>query len=969
MKKRSFILFIFVFLISSNLSPVFSYNELEIEVIDRLDGLSNMSVSSIIQDKYGFLWFATQGGLNYYDGKNYKIYDNKPFGENDLVHNLIQTMYYDHKQHIMWIGTYNGVSKFNIAKENFTNYTTENSNLSNNIVIAIEKDDKGNLWFGTMNGLNKLDKKSNKIINYEIAGEVVRDLEFTNNRLWIGTYEGLFFLNNKKIIKENINLLSQFVMSIKEYDKGVLTLGLWNGGVVDYDYMEQKIINKHVFEYNKIYTVLKTNEKLYVGTWGNGLYEKSLKNDDIKSYNTNDFKDIPHDVIYSIYKDKEGIVWIGTNGGGIIKINSKKRNLVKFSSKYHNEHKISSGKINDIYQDKLGNFWFAIYEKGLNKYNNKKNEIYKYNENNLKIPSNSVTKIFETIDKDILLGDAKGISKYDWQKDKFFSLNILPENTRVYALEEDKKYLWIGTYYNGLYRYTKSNEELINFTNKDKLGISDNLIYDLLIDHKNRLWIATNHGLNLLEKDKLKFKKYFSNGEDENSLGSNVIRALFQDSNKNIWIAMTGGGIAKYNEKTDSFKSLTKSDGLASNIVLSINESNNGKIWLTTHNGLSIIDKNLSDIQNLTPTDGIGALEFNVGNLIDNKGNLYFGSVYGITVIPKDYFYETGKKPVVYIKDISVFNKSIKKDKYIIDNQKYNLDYNDRYIKIDLASVYYSAPNLINYYYKLEGFNETWINNKNKSSIEFSDLKPGQYTLNIKAKSIKSDFSDIKKIYLNVEKPWYLKYNAFIIYGIFLLLIIYLSSKIYNWYLFKYKNIKLEKENEELEEISTRDELTGLYNRRYFNALINDLLKVTKRQDSKFSFLLLDLDDFKTINDKYGHLAGDDYLRDFSKLILEKCKRSNDFVIRYAGDEFVIVLLDLNKKETLKIAKDIKSEVIDLKVRKEYSKDDYNISLSIGIVHLDGSTDLEGEEIFDLADKALYKAKQSGKDRIEKNIK
>ena len=178
--------------------------------------------------------------------------------------------------------------------------------------------------------------------------------------------------------------------------------------------------------------------------------------------------------------------------------------------------------------------------------------------------------------------------------------------------------------------------------------------------------------------------------------------------------------------------------------------------------------------------------------------------------------------------------------------------------------------------------------------------------------------------------------------------------------------MKLEKENEELEEISTRDELTGLYNRRYFNVLINDLLKVIKRQNSKLSFLLLDLDDFKTINDKYGHLAGDAYLKDFSNLILEKCKRSNDFAIRYAGDEFVILLLDIKEDDTLEIAKDIKSEVKNLRVRHEYTTDNYNISLSIGIVHLDGFTDLEGVEIFDLADKALYKAKQSGKDKIKK---
>ena len=176
-------------LIRAGTTPTFEH-------LDRRSGLSNLSVSSIIQDKDGFIWFATQGGLNCYDGRTFKVYSNDPFDAERLIHNLIQTMAYDEENHELWIGTYQGISRYDIANDVFINYSVDKDGLSNPVVVTFEKDDQGNMWVGTLDGLNKIDIKTGVINTYEVPGKVVRDLKWdAKGKLWIGSYEGLLYFD------------------------------------------------------------------------------------------------------------------------------------------------------------------------------------------------------------------------------------------------------------------------------------------------------------------------------------------------------------------------------------------------------------------------------------------------------------------------------------------------------------------------------------------------------------------------------------------------------------------------------------------------------------------------------------------------------------------------------------------------------------------------------------------------------
>jgi len=248
--------------------------------LTREDGLSNLSVSEMVQDGKGFLWFATQGGLNRYDGRTVQVFRHDPFDPNTLPHDLVQTVYYQRSQERLWVGTYNGLSSFSLEEGTFTNYPAGEGGISNSVIIAIAEDDYGMIWVGTLRGLNRLNPATGEVKQIEVPGGVVRDItRDAAGVLWVGTYEGLFRVDPPKppaspgpLKPVEIDLPSKAVMTIREAAPGVIQLGCWGGGIVTYDTASGQSSLMELGD-NRIYTMTETRDGiLWVGTWGAGLF-------------------------------------------------------------------------------------------------------------------------------------------------------------------------------------------------------------------------------------------------------------------------------------------------------------------------------------------------------------------------------------------------------------------------------------------------------------------------------------------------------------------------------------------------------------------------------------------------------------------------------------------------------------------------------------------------------------------------
>ena len=959
------------------ISPVF-------DQITREDGLANLSVSSITQDRYGFLWFATQNGLNRYDGREFKTYKSDPYSDSGLIHNLIQTMYYDEDNHQLWLGTYQGLSQFDISSENFINYYPEENNF-NPVIIAITKDNKDQIWFGSMEGLSRLKPETGEIKHYSIPENVVRDLFIdSTGRLLIASYAGLLSYDaiNDEIVSIDVNLPGEFVMAVEEYEPGILTLGLWGDGLFKVDISEEphQIINQYSFNDNRVYSIIKADCNLenclydeleFVGTWGGGLNIITTSGETLEFLPDDTSANPSHPIIYSLFQDDSSIIWLGTNGSGLNRINPAKQDFVILEHDADNTESISQGKVNNIFIDSTGDIWMSIYSKGLNRYLSDENRLVKYNSDfdaRSHLAADSIMDIIETDKNDLLLATDIGVLKYIQVEDRFINTDILPAPTIIYSLAETEDSIYIGTYTEGLFIFDKDTFDLQQYK-KDE--ISDNLIYDILIDSRDRIWLATNNGLNIKEPDSSIFKHVFKKTGDLQLPASSSFRILFEDSTGKIWIGTVGGGISYYNED-GTFTTFLENDGLSGDLVTGILEDRQGQIWAGTHDGISIINPETEQIFNLTPEDGIGGWEFNFGHAKDEEHNLYFGGVHGITRIPADFINKDFHAPPIYITDVELYQESMENGRQHFNDEYYKFKPDSNFISFEYVALDYDSPDKINYSYFLEGFDDDWINAGSRYYAAYSNLPPGDYSFNVKAETIRGTVTEIASLDFTIERPWYLTLPAYILYFMIFITIIFITVKLREGYLMNKKNSelnqlykKMEIANKELENLSFTDSLTGIFNRHYFDKKFQELLSLSIRGNTELSLIMFDLDNFKGINDTYGHQAGDKVLQELSKQASEVLKRETDFIARYGGDEFIIVLYDTSLEGTKIIAEKLKQAIErPRKIELEDNTIEKSVKVSLGITNIFPEQNTKTEEIVKKADQALYKAKAGGKSKI-----
>ncbi len=948
------------------------------EVLDRSTGLSNLSVSSIVQDKDGFLWFGTQGGLNRYDGRSFKVYTNDPYATNGLVHNLIQTMFYDEAKNQLWIGTYQGISRLDIDTDQFTNYTVEKNGISNPVIVALDMDKDGFIWAGTLDGLNKLNPDTGEVSVYDVPGKVIRDIFWdVDGTMWLGSYQGLLYFDvtKKEVMASGYKLPSESVMTVAEYTPHILTLGVWDGGIVKID-LQTKEVKTEPYEDNRVYTFTKTSDETeWIGTWGGGLFATTKEG---KTYHfTSDGKagTLSHSIVYSLFQDSTGILWVGTNGGGICKVNPLKRNYVVFSHDNDNPNSLDAGKINAILRDDEGFLWIAIYNEGLNKISpdNKTITKYKPDPNGVgTLTDANVVDIHKSSDGKLYFTVGNEIMTYEPSTDTFSTVVALADNVITYALESDEgNILWAGTHSDGLYKLDLNSGEIVHYKYTDSAyKISDDLIYDIKYDHLGRLWVASNNGLNLMEKDSSTFKVFKSIQGDMSQLAANTIHVIFEDSKGNMWFGLVGGGLAKYDED-GTFTSYLERDGMPSNVVLGILEGDDGRIWLSTQNGLAIVTPKTGDIFVLTPDDGIGGYEFNSGHFADKDGTMYFGGMHGITAIPGNINEGVLQPPKVYISGVDVFQKPYESNRNYFNNLDLKLKQDETFLGFKFVALDYDSPEKVRFTYRLKGFDTGWIYSGTVDYVTYSKLPSGNYTLEVFAETARGVSSDVVSLRVEIAKPWYKTIFAYIGYVVVLCLVVFAVYKIWQGTVIKRRNdelgilnVKLEEANKSLEALSTKDPLTGVYNRRYFSTRLDEELQLAVRSEIEISLLMIDLDDFKVINDHYGHHYGDRYLELLGQVLVNAMRRSTDFVVRYGGDEFLIVLFDTDAAGAKQLAQIIKDNVEAAKVHDSKLDITINTTCSIGIFSFIPTPGTMTNQVTKLVDDALYIAKKEGKNRI-----
>ncbi len=736
-------------------------------VLSIKDGLPNASVSGILQDRRGFIWMSTQGGLCRYDGSGFVSYENEPFNDGSISGDLVQTIYLDETD-TLWAGTYSGLNRLDAATGTFTHWRFSDSDplsLSNDLVITISRDARGILWVGTLNGLNRLDEKTGAFKRYfsdpadphSITNNTIRSLyRDSKGRLWVGTTGGgLSTYDYEKdrfdqhtAAKEGEPGIppSLSVQDIKEDANGDLWIAAWGTGLVRYR-PASKDIRTFRLPDNRLYVVnTQAAGSVRAGTWGGGFHILDVKSGAVESFHSSKAIGVlPNDVVYSILEDASGELWLGTNGGGIARMDRTRSSFTAFVADSADPASLPNGKLIATIVDKQGILWTSVYSAGIHSWNPESGKWTHYRHlasDPSSIADDTSNYFYEDSAGRFWVCTNSGLSLFDRDKGSFTTAKrdeLEPygfTDSIIFSMIEDQKgNFWVGTYTSGLDYWDRSTGIVTNYSfDPDNLSsISDNLINAMAYDEKGRLWVGTNNGLNRFEDGR--FVRYRYSVDNPRGLSNNSIQRIKLDSRGVLWITTRGGGANRYDPQTDTFDHFMKRDGLPNNICYNILEDRSGDLWFVTQTGIALYDRETGSIKRVSLYKELENAAFNTGSVEGPDGELYFGSM-GILAKFDPLRYESNSHvPPVYITALKAANlpKLHEPSDGAPDKKPIRLAYFENSLEFHFAALDFRDPSANQFAYMLEGFDKEWTYSSTRNFATYTNLPGGSYVFRVKA--------------------------------------------------------------------------------------------------------------------------------------------------------------------------------------------------------------------------------------------
>ncbi len=843
-------------------------------------GLSSDNLKAMLQDREGYLWIATDNGINRFDGYKTSIY--KPEFSKDKSFNSVDfNSIAEDKKGDLWFGTdHSGINIFNKLTQTVT-IIDQNSPeglviLSNNINHLL-CDSKGRIWISSLGGLNLYYPDKGKMITFSKAkrpgktnptGQISYVYEDRNGKILVGSWGNGFY-----VYDERMDDFTQILIPKVP-------------GMSDYIHRVVKILEDRQGNY-------------WLGTWEGGLFKVHLNNYlsvEVLQYYSKNAKSpftLSSNIIYCLYQDREGSIWAGTPYGlNIIRNNESEKPEVQLIQSGNSPSKISQNDIFSILQDRSGSIWLATSGGGLNKFDPGLRNIDAY-----KIPeiissgeTQSIRSFFIDSDSSLLIGvQGLGLGKYILSENKFIPCTYLPKFKKIdedleninaatcFHLDKDKN-LWIGTRYKGLYIISAKTGQTENFLSYDSVTGAQNRAINVICEDKfQNMWVGSNKGLFEFNTAKygtykinrylpvegnpgslsgeyisaifedsesnlwvgtlggalnvarnttgnnypLKFKHYFPERDNPGSIKSNIVYSITEDKHKRLWIGTGTAGLALFNSKDETFTHFAKDEGIGGDAVFDIIEEADN-LWLTTSNGLVRFRSGKTgeyQVETFTTEDGLNGNVFIDGASFKSPdGRIFVGGYYGFNVInPAELSGNTYIPPIV-ITGIWIGNEKV--NVYDAIANGLDLSYNQNNINIEFAALSYSQPGKNKYAYMLEGMDAGWKRtNSEGRMLNYSHIPPGTYTLSLKAANNSDIWNEIPLTLKVRVRPHPAKsWWAILIYTLIIITILITI------YYFLINNIKI-KQAYEIEKIERKkDENINQFKFRFFTNISHELL-------------------------------------------------------------------------------------------------------------------------------------------------
>jgi ligand-binding sensor domain-containing protein/signal transduction histidine kinase/DNA-binding response OmpR family regulator len=779
------------------------------------NGLSFGIVNSITQDDKGFMWFATNDGLNRFDGTTFKVFKSRQGDSTALASNYVQKVLCDMHGNI-WASSRNGLSKLNTRTEKFVHYKLKlNKAVKSDIGNIIQSHD-GNLWITSYNlGFSYFDIKTASFINYTqsnlarlASNRVICLFEDSKGLLWTGTQEGgiNIFRHKGGLIDKSEELTPQVpnlpATRINDiFEDHFHNIWIATGsGLVYYNRQTNKFTllqtNQPDIKSKRFISLSEDNDsQLLVGLQDGGLFKLdigaepnySAANYFLRPVTGDDGFYLTQRSVQTLFIDKDKDVWVGTYGDGLYMISSIKEKFSLITKKKYEMSGESPVRFYGMNQDRDGFLWLGTDGEGLFKTSRNGTLIKQYKADGKagSITDNAILYGYTDQEGDIWFGTyAKGLFLYNKKTDSFTNYahsqgddKSLGGNDVRVIYQDARKNLWVGTNGGGLSLFNAATKTFTNYTPANS-GITAYDIRSIAEDAKGNLLIGTyGGGLNFYDARQKKFSRYFKPADEKSHLPGQVIFSIYPDKQHRLWIGTEGDGLICYDLKNGAFKKFNETNGMANNTISAIKESADGSLWLSTNKGLSNLDPRTDKILNYDQSDGLQAGQFNAGSVLFDTVNslMYFGGTEGLNFFDPEKVNQSYYKPKVIITGLQIFGKQVEvgmidKNRTVLpeainEARQITLQPDQSVFSIQYTSLNYTYPDKGGFAYKLDGLDKTWNYVGDQRLATYRYLEPGDYTFKVKASNQDGLwFENYAAIHVKILPPWYKTWWAYLIY-------------------------------------------------------------------------------------------------------------------------------------------------------------------------------------------------------------
>lgn len=757
-------------------------------------GLSHNTVYDICQDDKGFMWFATDGGLNRYDGQNIKQYF-PDTSERSLPANSVECVVYTiHNQ--LFVGTFNGLALYHPETDDFERISYNEKSLGE--ILSLQQGNGSEILITTAN-------QGAFVYNYE--KKYFRSLDFLRERVYgvsvdkngdywaFSRFRIYRFDKNYKITNEYMvspELFNSAISYMGTDSKGVLWVGTFEKGLYTFDFERGIFLpfassNGVEMYYIRTLEESENKDEYWIGT-EKGLYILNMKTGFfqhyVQSFDENR-KTINDNAVYKIFRNSQNVFFVGTYFGGV---NVAKTRHIGFEAIYPDDKPgfLQGKALSAMAKAPDGNLWIATEDAGIAIYNpltGSFRHLLSVESNPQTISTNNVHALLMDANVcwaghfmgglskiDIKTGKAK---RYMRSNDNPFSLN----NNFVfslYALSRDS--ILVGTIA-GIELFDKKTERFVRFRENE---LNDCFVYSFFTAPDGKIWICTyNKGIFVLDKNRRGLMTHYQAGDGSGLPGNSVISHLV-DSKKQIWIGTRGEGLSRFDSETQKFITCNSHKMLANGVVYGILEDRNSMLWISSNKGISRLSFADSTATHFNFRHGIAGNQFNYKSCFkDNDGTMYFGSVNGLTRFKPEQIVTPKESPTVYFSNLKIFNEVIVPkaggvlEKQIDFNKTIYLKYNQNSFTFEFASVNYLEGDIAFEYY-LEGFDENWSPLSEKLEANYTNISPGHYVFHIRAKNRISDITGPERsIEIVVAPPFWATWLAYFLYAALVAGIVY----------------------------------------------------------------------------------------------------------------------------------------------------------------------------------------------------